>query len=94
MAESRAKKFIRRLEVAHEPGLSHSQLMLTVGLDIYVQYIQPTGTLTRTSMLERGSPPCTSRKEDVGCLELCGFLGRGQFQHQHVRVTYYHEIHS
>jgi len=36
-------------------------------------------------MLERGSPPSASREEDVGCLELCRLLGRGQFQHQHVR---------
>ena len=32
MAESRTKKFIRRLEVGNESGLTHAQLMLTVGL--------------------------------------------------------------
>jgi len=87
MAESRAKKFIRRLEVTHEPGLNHTQLMLTVGLDIDTQYIQSTGTLTPTFIPERGFAPSTSREEDVGCLELCGLLGCGQFQHQHVRCT-------
>lgn len=72
MAESRAKKFIRQLEVTHESGLSHAQLMLTVGLDI--QCMRSTGRLTRP--LERRFAPSTSREEDVGCLELCSLLGR------------------
>jgi hypothetical protein len=82
MAESRTKKFIRRLEVNHEPGLAHAQLMLMVGLD--TQRILPTGRLIRTLVLERGFTPSTSREEDVGFLELCRLLGRGQFQHQYV----------
>jgi hypothetical protein len=84
MAESRAKKFIRRLEVSHEPGLSHAQLMLMVGLNIDTQYLQSKGVPT---LLERGFAPSTSREEDVGCLELCGLLGRRQLQHQHVRYA-------
>jgi hypothetical protein len=88
MAESRAKKFIRRLEVSHEPGLSHAQLMLMVGLDIDTQYMQSTKVMP--TLLERGFAPSTSREEDVGCLELCGLLGRRQFQHQHVRYMHYH----
>lgn len=74
MAESRTKKFIRRLELAHEPGLNHAQLMLMVGLDV-----PSTGRLIRTPILERGFAPRTSRKEDVGSLELCSLLGRRQF---------------
>lgn len=84
MAESRAKKFIRQLEVTHEPGLSHTQLMLLVSLDIDTQYVLFGSRLTCTSTLERGLAPSTSREEDVGCLELCSLLGCGQFQHQHV----------
>ena len=82
MAESRTKKFVRRLEVAHGPGLNHAQLMLMVGLDI-----PSTGRQTRTFILERGFAPSPPREEDVGFLELCGLLGCRQFQHQHVRCT-------
>ena len=83
MAESRAKKFIRRLEVNHEPGLTRSQLMLMVGLGTLRTL--STGRLIHTLVLERGLAPSTSRKADVGFLEFCRLLGRGQFQHQHVR---------
>ena len=83
MAESRTKKFIQRLEVNHEPGLNHAQLMLMVGLD--TQFNLSPGRLIRTPTIERGFAPSTSREEDVGCLEFCGLLGCRQFQHQHVR---------
>ena len=83
MADSPTKKFIHRLEVNHEPGLNHVQLMLMVGLDTLC--IPPTGRLIRTCVLERRFAPCASREADLGCLELCGLLGRRQFQHQHVR---------
>lgn len=83
MAESRIKKVIHRLEVTHEPGLSHAQLMLMVGL--HTRFTLSTDRLIRVLTPERGFAPSTSRKEDVGFLELCGLLGCGQFQHQHVR---------
>jgi len=83
MAEGPTKKFLCRLEVNHEPGLNHAQLMLMVGLD--TQRIPSTGSLIRTFFLERRFAPSASREEDVGCLEFCGLLGRRQFQHQHVR---------
>jgi len=83
MAESPTKKFIHRLEVNHEPGLNHTQLMLMVGLD--TRRTPPTGKLTRTFILERRFASSASREEDLGRLEFCGLLGRRQFQHQHVR---------
>lgn len=81
MAESRTTKFIRRLEVGvHEPGLSHAQRMLMVGLNADTWCMQSSGIeLTRTVTPERGFAPSASRKEDMGCLELCCLLGRGQF---------------
>jgi len=83
MAESRTAKIIHRLEVTHGPGLNHSQLMLMVGLD--TRFVLLTRRLIRALAVERGFAPSASREEDVGFLELCGLLGCGQFQHQHVR---------
>ena len=83
MADSPTKKFIQRLEVNHEPGLSHSQLMLMVGLD--TKRVLSTGRLICILVLERGSAPSASREEDMGFLEFCSLLGCRQFQHQHVR---------
>jgi len=49
--------------------------------------ILSTGRLILTLILERRFAPSSSREEDMGRLEFCCLLCRGQFQRQHVRYV-------
>ena len=77
MAESRIKEFIR-LEVNHESGTIHALLMLAVGLHQMHSFCRQPGSWF---------VPSTSREGDVGCLELCRLLGRGQCQYQRIHLS-------
>lgn len=61
--------FIRRLEVPHDPGLTHAQLLLTVRFRLQVELSK------FNSFVERGLASSARRTSHMGGLEFRRLLG-------------------